>query len=98
MGEREIEVETQALKPHADIVNRCDRWTIAAGLKPCAHIIAAIAISQKELSDQNDCMETVRSSIVASSLQSKLTFSKCYFIIQNLLWNFFNFKTIVRLN
>ena len=28
--------------------------------------IAAIAIVQKEFSDQNDCMETVRSAIAAS--------------------------------
>ena len=38
-------------------------------LKPGVHIIAtitAIAIAQKEFSDQNDCMETVRSAIVAS--------------------------------
>ena len=36
---------------------------------PGVHIIAtivAIAIVQKEFSDQNDCMETVRSAIVAS--------------------------------
>ena len=34
--------------------------------KPSVHIIAtiaAIAIAQKEFSDQNDCMETVRSAI-----------------------------------
>ena len=34
--------------------------------KPSVHIISAIAIAQKEFSDQNDCMETVRSAIVAS--------------------------------
>ena len=37
--------------------------------KPGVHIIAAIAaiaIVQEEFSDQNDCMETVRSAIVAS--------------------------------
>ena len=42
---------------------------IAVALKPGVHIIgmiAAIAIAQKEFSDQNDCMETVRSAIVAS--------------------------------
>ena len=36
---------------------------------PGVHIIAtivAIAIAQKVFSDQNDCMETVRSAIVAS--------------------------------
>ena len=38
-------------------------------LKPSVHIIAtiaSIAIAQKEFSDQNDCMETVRLAIVAS--------------------------------
>ena len=34
-------------------------------LKPSVHIIAGIAIAQKEFSDQDDCMETVRSAIVA---------------------------------
>ena len=35
-------------------------------LKPGVHIIATIAITQKEFKDQiNDCMETVRSAIVA---------------------------------
>ena len=36
------------------------------------HTIAAIAIAQKELSDQNDCMETVRSAIVASQRSRSL--------------------------
>ena len=36
-------------------------------VKPAIHIIATIAIAQKEFRDQNDCMETVRSAIVRAS-------------------------------